>query len=274
MKRIGILYNPKVEQAVSFSSEVKAFLDLRNIDAWTCSSWDEDLAKTKVTGSDLLIGIGGDGTILRTVRICCTDTVPVLGINFGKLGFMTELKADDAFQQLPYVLDGAGWIEERSLLNVSLPESERTVYALNDVFVGRCSSARVVIVEASLNGQFLTSYKADGVLVSTASGSTGYALAASGPVLHPESRDMLLKPVCAHFPFDKALVLSPETEISLKVLTTHEAMISIDGQVEMPLQNRDMIEVRLARHRARFLRVQPRSYFYCSLESKLREKVV
>jgi NAD+ kinase len=227
-----------------------------------------------VPGTDLMISIGGDGTILRTVRVSYPAPIPILGINFGKLGFMTELKADEALKQMPFVLDGAGWIEERALLEATLPEKNRIFYALNDVFVGRRSSARVVTVEAKINSELAASYKADGVLVSTASGSTGYAMAVSGPILHPESRNMLLKPVCAHFTFDKALVLAPETHISLKVITTHEAMISSDGQVELQLQSGDTIEVKLAEQRACFLRLQSKSYFYSTLESKLRERVV
>ena len=271
---MGILYNPKIEQAVAFSRQVKDLLDLHKVNSWLCSSWDEDAAKEKVTGSDLLISIGGDGTILRTVRISIPHPIPVLGINFGKLGFMTELKANEAYEKIPYILEGAGWVEERAVLEITLPSKKRTFFALNDVFVGRRSSARVVIVEAKLNGEPLTTYKADGVLVSTASGSTGYSMAISGPILHPESREMLLKPISAHFTFDKALVLSSDTTIYLKVMTTHEAMISVDGQVEMQLQNGDEIEAKLSTHQGRFLRLQPRSYFYRSLESKLREKVV
>lgn len=273
MKRIGILYHPKIERAKTFSAELNKVLTARGVLTWLCSAWEEGDIKPQVAGSDLILSIGGDGTILRTVRAIVPHSVPVSGINFGNLGFMTEFGADDALNKLSRLLEGDGWIEERAMLEAELVSQGKMFHALNDVFMGRGGSARLVRIEARINNEMMTTYRADGVILATASGSTGYSLAAGGPILHPQSRQILLKPVCAHITMDKALVLPPETVVRLKMNTRHEAMLSIDGQVELPLHDGDEVIIRLGNYAARFLRLQPETYFYSSLETKLRGKI-
>jgi NAD+ kinase len=273
MKRVGILYHPKREKAVAFSHELEKFLSSRNIHTWLCSAWEPEKAKPLVKDTDLILSIGGDGTILRSARTVIPDSVPILGINLGKLGFMAELKASEAMDKLPALLNGKGWIEERAILKAELPSQNKIFHALNDVFVGRRSSARLVSITCKINNTTLTTYRADGVIVATASGSTGYSLAAGGPILHPQAKEMVLKPVCAHFTFDKALILPAKTRVELTVTTTHEAMLSIDGQIELPLNSGDKIIVKLSPYTAKFLRVQPKTYFYKSLEAKLKRKI-
>jgi NAD+ kinase len=272
MKRIGILYHPKIEKAKAFSQELENFLKARDILSWTCSSWEEDKAKPQTADSELMLSIGGDGTILRTVRAVIPHAVPIVGINLGNLGFMTELKADEAFDKLPRLLDGDGWIEERSMLEAELPSQGKVLNAMNDVFVGRRSSARLVQIETKVDGEVLATYRADGVIVATATGSTGYSLAAGGPILHPQAKEIIFKPVCPHLALDRAVVLPAEAEIQLKVTTTHEAMLSIDGQVEMPLRSGDEVKVKRSLHVAQFLRIRPKAYFYSYLESRLKRK--
>lgn len=273
MKRVGILYHPKREQAVAFSQEMEKFLGSRDIDTWRCSAWEPQKAKQQINGTDLLLSIGGDGTILRSARTVIPASVPILGINLGKLGFMAELKAAEAMNKLPDLLEGRGWIEERAILEAELLSQGRKLHALNDVFVGRRSLARLVSIECKIDGTALTTYRADGAIVATASGSTAYSMAAGGPILHPQARELVLRPVCAHFTFDRTLVLPAKTTIELTVITTHEAMLSIDGQTEVQLNNGDKIKVKLSPYTAKFLRVQPQNYFYKSLEAKLKRKI-
>ena len=273
MKRVGILYHPKRKKAVSFSHELEKYLSSRGISLWLCSAWEPEKAKPQVAGSDLIFSIGGDGTILRTARAVIPDSVPIIGINLGRLGFMTELKATEALNKMPNLLRGEGWIEERTIIEAKLSSQDKILHALNDVFVGRRSSARLVNIDCKIDGEILTTYRADGVIIATASGSTGYSFAAGGPILHPQAREMILNPVASHFTFDKALVLPPQTIIELKVITSHEAMFSIDGQIELPLHNGDGIEVKLSSHTTRFLRIQPKNYFYKTLESRLKRKI-
>ena len=150
MKHVGILYQPKRAEAVDFSLEVEKFLNADGIYTWRCSAWEPEKAKQFINGTDLLLSIGGDGTILRAARTVISDSVPILGINLGRLGFMAELKASEAFKKLPALLNGKGWIEERAIIEAQLPFQNRRFYALNDIFVGRRSSARLVNVSGWL----------------------------------------------------------------------------------------------------------------------------
>ena len=274
VKQVGILYHPKIEKAKAFSQELEKFLKARGVSFWTCSAWEEDKAKPQIAESELMLSIGGDGTILRAVRAVIPHAVPIVGINLGNLGFMTELKADEAFEKLPRLLDGDGWIEERAMLEAELLSQDKVFHAMNDVFVGRRSSARLVQVETKVDGEVLATYRADGVIVATATGSTGYSLAAGGPILYPQAKEIIFKPVCPHLALDRAVVLPAEVEIQIKVTTTHETMLSIDGQVEMPLRSGDEVKVKRSPHVARFLRIRPKAYFYSYLESRLKGRGV
>jgi NAD+ kinase len=273
MKRIGILYHPKRDKAIAFSQELEIFLNKMNISTWRCSAWEPENARPQIGDSNLVLSIGGDGTILRSARVIIPDAVPILGINLGRLGFMTELEADEAINKLPAFLNGNGWIEQRAILEARISSENTVFHALNDAFIGRRSVARLVNIKCKINGEHLTTYRADGVIVSTASGSTGYSLAINGPVLQPQAKEIILKPISPHFTFDKALVLPPDTIISLKINTNHESMISIDGQLETPLQSEEEISIKLSTHMANFLRMQPVNYFYQQLESKLNRKI-
>jgi len=194
----------------------------------------------------------------------------------GNLGFMTELSADEALEQLPSLLAGEGWIDERAMLEAELPatdqEPPRIFHALNDVVVARGAIARLVRVEASIDGQYLATYKADGVIVATATGSTSYSLAAGGPILYPQSKDFLLVPITPHLSSAYALVLPPKTVIQLRVTTAHQATLSIDGHINLPLSDGTIIMVKRSPNTARFLRIHPENSFYRSLEQKLKGK--
>jgi len=276
LKRIGILYHPKLEKARPLAEEVEKFLKGRGISPWLCSAWEEEQAKSQVPGSDLVLSVGGDGTILRAVRVSVPRSVPVVGVNLGTLGFMTELNTAEIFDKLPQLLAGDGWVDDRAMLEAELlaqgQRSGRIFHALNDVVVGRGRPARLVSIETIIDGEIVATYRADGVIVATATGSTGYSLAAGGPILYPQSREILLQPISSHFSLNQAVVLPPEAVIELKVTTTHEAMFTIDGQVEVPLVSGDGVRIKLSSYVARFIRLHPKGYFYSSLEEKLRGK--
>ena len=273
LKKIGILYHPMNESAGKLAKELEKSLTKKGCSVWLCSSWEEESAKVKTDGTELILSVGGDGTILRSARTAIPESIPILGINMGKLGFMAELKADEAIEKLPAILDGKAWIEEHTMLKAELASQGKTLYALNDVFVGRRSSARLVNVVCRLNNTPLTTYRADGVVVATASGSTGYSLAAGGPILHPQAKEMLLTPICSHFSFSNTMVLPSNTRVELTVNTTHEALLSIDGQTEVQLKNGDSTKIMLSPYSAKFLRIRPKTYFYKFLDSKLKRKV-
>jgi NAD+ kinase len=219
--------------------------------------------------------VGGDGTILRAVQVVIPGKTPITGINLGKLGFMTEFDAAEALAKLPSLLDGKGWIDERAMLQAEVAVSgqePRVFHALNDVVVARGEVVRLIRVEASVDGQPLTTYKTDSVIVATATGSTGYALAARGPILYPQSRDFLLVPVAPHLSSAYPLVLPEKAGVTLRLNTYHPAVLSVDGHINLPLSNGDTVTVRRSPHVARFLRLRPRESFYGFLEDKLRGK--
>lgn len=274
MKRIGILYHPKRTQAVAYADELERFLGGPGRAVWKCSSSEESAAKTHLPGTEMVISVGGDGTILRTARIVAPQPIPILGVNLGKVGFLTELTAADALAKLPDLLSGRGWVEKRAFLEARVSGRSGAFTALNDIVIARGASVRLIQVEVRLDGEYLATYRADGVVAATATGSTGYNLAAGGPILHPESRDMVLKPISPHFSPDQALVLPSDTTVRLKVTTSHEAVVSVDGQVEFPLQDGDEVTARPSPSFALLLRSRPKTYFYNSLEQILRGKVL
>ena len=275
MKKVGVLYHPMVEATQIKARELEDFLDSRGISVWLCSAWDKEKARAQLNDTDLILTIGGDGTILRAAQVMIPGTTPVTGINLGKLGFMTEISAAEALERLPALLDKEGWIDERAMLQAELATSGRETrifHALNDVVVARGEIARVIRVEAAVDGQPMTTYKTDGVIVATATGSTGYALAAGGPVLYPQSGDFLLVPIAPHLSSNYAVMLPETAELRLSVTAVHPATVSIDGHINMPLSDGGIITVKHSPNKARFLRIRPQTSFYGSLEERLKGK--
>ncbi len=276
VNKIGVLYHPMIEAAFIKAKQLQDFLVANGVSIWLCSAWEREKAKAQLNDTDLILSVGGDGTILRSAQAVVPEMIPITGINLGNLGFMTELSTDEALEKLPALLAGEGWIDERAMLEAELAatdqEPPRIFHALNDVVVARGAIARLVRIEASIDGQYLATYKADGVIVATATGSTGYSLAAGGPILYPQSKDSLLIPITPHLSSAYALVLPSKTMVQLRVMVTHEATLSIDGHINLPLSDGAMITVKHSPNTVRFLRIHPQNTFYRSLEEKLKGK--
>ncbi len=280
VKKVGILYHPMIEAAYTLAKKLEKFLSSSGVSVWLCSAWEGEKAGAQVGNTDLILTIGGDGTILRAAHVAFLARTPITGINLGKLGFMTELSADEAVDRLPALLAGDGWIDERATLEAefSLADQEhksaRTFYALNDVVVARGAVARTVYIEASIDGELLTTYKADGVIVATATGSTGYSLAAGGPILHPQAKELLLLPILPHLSSAYTVVLPSTAVVKLRISTPHQAILSIDGHINLPLSNGAIVTIKHSSNRTRFLRIHPETSFYSSLEQRLKGKQI
>jgi len=280
VKKVGILYHPMIEAAYALAKKLEDFLDSSGVSVWLCSAWEGEKARAQLGNTDLLLTTGGDGTILRAAHVALLERTPITGVNLGKLGFMTELSADEAVDRLPALLAGEGWIDERAVLEAELPpvdqehELARTFYALNDVVVARGAVARTVYVEASIDGELLTTYKADGVIVATATGSTGYALAAGGPILHPQAKEFLLLPILPHLSSVYTVVVPSTAVVKLRINTPHQATLSIDGHINLPLSSGAIVTIKHSSNRARFLRIHPETSFYGSLEQRLKGKQI
>ena len=277
-RKIGIAYHPLNNEALSLAEELSAFLTARGIVTWVCSAWEEVDLKAKAKESDLVLTTGGDGTILRVAQAAIGLETPITGINLGKLGFMTELEVKEVEEKLPALLEGEGWMDERAVLETRLTpangDEEEIYYALNDAVVARGSIARIITIEVSIGGQPLTHYRADGLVVSTATGSTGYSMSAGGPVMYPGSHSMLLTPLMPHLSPSHCLVLEPSAEVKMKVTTTHEATLCVDGHIHRPLKSGDIIDVKQSNERIRFLRLKPQEYFYRHLEQRLKGRTL
>ena len=259
MKKIGIVYHPMIKAAYSLAKKLEEFLSSSGVSVWLCSAWEGEEARAKVNGTELVLSVGGDGTILRAVQAVVPHPIPITGVNLGKLGFMTELSADEALAKLPALLAGEGWIDERATLEVELlpveeTEPPRIFYALNDVVVARGAIARMVYIEASVNDEPLTTYKAD------------------GPILHPQAKEFLLLPIVPHLSSAHTLVLPSTAVVKLRISSAHQAILSVDGHINLPLSNGAVVRVKPGSNKARFLRIRPRNSFYSSLGKKLKGK--
>jgi NAD+ kinase len=276
MKRVGILYHPMKESAVSLAHELEEYLTEEGVAAWSCSAWESEVARSRVAGSDLLLSIGGDGTILRAAQAVVPGKIPITGINLGNVGFMTELSVAEARDGLRRLVAGEGWADERALLEAEVVGMDSVrpggFYALNDVVLGRGSVVRTVLVRAAVDGRPLTTYKADGVIVATATGSTGYAYAAGGPILHPQSRDMVMVPIMPHLSASYCLVLPPETSIELELEAVHPASLSVDGHTNLTVERGVVVRTRVSNQTLTFLRIHPESDFYSTLDRRLKGK--
>ena len=307
---IGILHHPKKPKSLELAKAIELFVRKHGQDEiWHESAWQTDTVLARIPDCSLLITLGGDGTLLRAARMGAPYGVPMLGVKLGRLGFLAEVEPDDWEEPLKRVLEGDFWLEkrlmvrarvERPLSNIETPEpadatdsssirtdnqagrwpivdhpdGQRAIIceydALNDVVVSRGDLARVVRIDLELDGGYLTQYTCDGLIVSTATGSTGYALAVGGPVLPPDLHNILVLPIAPHLSMDRAVVLSEGAIIRMRAFSDHTAMLTVDGQFVVEVQNGDEVVVVSSPHTASFIRLRSRSYFYQALMDKLR----
>lgn len=278
---VGILHHPRKPESVLLAQEMAEMLADYRCSVWMGSAWDEPAINARLAetvGLDLLVTLGGDGTILRAARLAARYAVPILGVKLGRLGFLAEVQPDHWREPLAKVLAGEFWLERRMMLDahvarnsMSLDNSHGLHYqALNEVVVSRGSLARIIRVAASIDGDPLTTYAADGVIVATPTGSTGYALAAGGPILPPELRNIVLVPIAPHLSLDRSIVLSEGATVSLQVWSDHQVILTVDGQFEIEVFSGDVVEVTASAASADFVRLRSPAYFYSTLLQRLK----
>lgn len=266
VESIVIVVHPHLSEAADEAIKILSFLEEHEIKTAYGKLSDEKLQE-RVNNKefDLLIVLGGDGTVLRAGHLCAPNQIPVLAINVGHFGFLIEVALDDWREKLLALLEGDYWLEERMMLQVDHWRAGKllgTWEVLNEAMIGRGEIARPVHLETDLDGRPLTTYVADGVLVATPTGSTAYALAAGGPILPPELRNILLIPVAPHLSLDRAIVLAEGSHIGVTIRSDHRAVLSADGKDPIILQRDDVIKVRASQHTVHFVRFQNRGYFY------------
>jgi NAD+ kinase len=273
-KRPVITAYPRMPEAFTVAEQMAAYMKEKGVEVPYGSLYDEDLRRrVKAHEFDLLIVAGGDGSVLRAGHLCAPLSLPILGVNLGRLGFLIQIDRHEWREYFDKLFNGEAWVENRMMLHaehVRAGDSLGQWNALNEVVVGRGQTLRPVRLSASVDGRHLTSYVADGLVASTATGSTAYALAAGGPILPPELRNILLVPIAPHLSVDRAVVLSEGSMVSIRV-NGENAVLSIDGQPSITLMDDDHVEVHAAEVTVQFVRFGDPGYFYRNLTAHMNE---
>ena len=276
-RRIGFVYNQRVPVAIDLVKRLIERLELGD-GAWVRSTSDLEQASDGDSGVELLITVGGDGTILRAAHFAAPHGIPILGVNMGRLGFMTELRASEALTSIATYMGDEARVEERAMIQARIlrptdgegeAESLGPYHALNDVVVGSGGGSRMVSIEVAVDGTLLTEYHADAVIVATATGSTGYALSVGGPILYPLSQDMLVNSVAGHLGLENALVLPRDSRVELAVESARSANLYIDGFVGRTLEGGARVTVEASPYWTLFLRKHPPEHYYATLTQRL-----
>jgi len=273
---IGIYTLPGLVEADAVASLMVKFFEEAGVSSFLCTSRsDECLRRQMAEGQvDLLVALGGDGTMLRAGRMCAPHGVPVLGVNLGHFGFLTEIERDGWPDLFPRLLEGKFRLEDRMMLHAVHRRGGRALaeyLVLNEVVVCRGQFVRPIRVRASIDGYLLAAYVADGLIAATPTGSTAYALAAGGPIMPPELRNILIVPVAPHLSIDRAIILPEGARVTITALTSHEAVLSVDGQSPVTVLDADEIEVEASTYIASFIRFQDPSYFYRNLTDYMEQ---
>lgn len=268
---VGLFCHPHIPEAAPLARDIAAWLQGQGIRVWETDRLEPEVAPD-IASVDLLVTLGGDGSILRAARLASGHPTLLLGINLGRMGFLTEAEPNRWRGVLARVLAGEYWVEERMMLrarafreDLLLAEGE----ALNDVVVGQGTLGRVVRLEARVDGDLLTTYVADALIIATPTGSTAYALAAGGPIMPPQQRNILLVPVAPHLSLDRAVVLAEGVQVQVIVRGHSPAALTLDGELTASLALGDWVEVAASPNVARFARVRERDYFYRTLMERL-----
>lgn len=273
-QRIVVTGHPKLPNALQEAEAISAFLKQKGLEAAWGSLNDESLRKRiHAEEFDLVIAVGGDGTMLRAGHLCAPHDIPVLGINKGRLGFLFQIEEGGWQKMIEQLLAGEFWVEKRMMLRAEHLRSGESLgvwQAVNDVVVARGQFLRPIHIRASIDGQYLTTYVADGLIASTATGSTAYALAAGGPILPPEVRNILLIPIAPHLSVDRGVVLSEGSTVSITVLSEN-AILSVDGQIPSGLAEDDRVEVHAGENTVKFIRFGDPGYFYRNLTAHMNQ---
>lgn len=278
-RRIAVAAHAGLAGSLETAEEIARFLLNQGIEhvAWSTLQ-DPKLVRRLEEGEfDMLLALGGDGTMLRAGGICAPLGIPVLGVNLGRFGFLTEIQQGQIYDLLPLLLEGRYRLEERMLLRAQHVRGDSVLdswHVINEVVVCRGEHVRPIQIEASVDGYLLTHFVADGLIASTATGSTAYALAAGGPIMPPELRNMLIIPVAPHLSVDRAIILSEGAGVTMTVHTTHSAVMSVDGHPAIPMLDGDSVRVTSNDFNLYFVRFQDPGYFYRNITTYMEQSPI
>ena len=271
MKKIGVIVKRGVPEAVRSVKKLLQCVDKKDV---TFFIEKETASALKIKGyrkneivskAEIIIVFGGDGTLLNVARLIGDKGLPILGVNLGGLGFITEVSKDEICKAVTKVIfSGQYRYEERIMLSADVYRKGKKITghtALNDVVINKGAIARMVELEICVNNQYVTDFRADGLIVSTPTGSTAYSLSAGGPILYPTLESFVMTPICPHTLANRPIVLPDNFTIAVNVRNSEDIYLTLDGQEGIPLMNDDRIMIRKADFKAKFLLIQERDYF-------------
>ena len=266
-RRVGIVHKLSSPEAAETAARVAQFLRERGVEV---TAEEVEIGRS----AELVLALGGDGTLIHAAALLQDRPVPILGVNMGKLGFMAEVPQSDLFRALEDILAGTAQVTERMKLRVHLHHGdtrERAVdmEVLNDVVLAKGALSRMVELEIRCGGVFVSTLRGDGIIVATPTGSTAYALSANGPIMFPTLRGVILAPICPHTLTQRPLVVPDDQTIELFIRNDTDVYLTLDGQKGVKLQRGDRVQAKQSQNRVLLVR-NPRLDFFGILRAKLR----
>lgn len=258
MRRLGFAFNPTNQHAVALRDRALEWCRTRGIEAWAAEAGDRATADPQLPSTGALVVLGGDGTFLRAAQNAYAHDVPILGINSGKVGFLSKAESEAMEAVLGGLVEGAWTIEPRMMLDVRLlpgggEEGSVAYTALNEAAVVRGAQARVVELEVSVDASHVATWTADGLVVSSPTGSTGYSFSAGGPILDPTSRNLVVSAVAAYLTAVRTFVVDPAQVVTVRVVDAFDSLVSVDGRIDVPLHVGDVVRVSARAEPIRFI---------------------
>lgn len=270
LKRALVLRPEGVGPALALADRIAGAFARADVEVAVADVWGP--APDALARAEIIVCAGGDGTVLRTARLAVPHEAPILGVNMGRLGFLTSLSPDGFFRALDRILARDWGVERRLMVAGTVVEGAEAglaFHGLNDIVLSRRSPGRPVYVELDVDGERVARYRCDGMIVATPTGSTGYSLSAGGPILAPVERHLVVTPVSAHLAIGRSLVLASSAAVTLSVGSAEGAILTVDGQEDAPLAGGARVAVRASEHAARFALLHPSSSFYGRLAERL-----
>ena len=247
--RIGFAYNPTNDAAIELRERAAGWCRVHGLDQWACPAGDFDALIAELPTTDVVVVLGGDGTFLRAARAVARVDVPILGVNLGKVGFLSKVEASELETVLTQLAGGDFRLDERMTVEAQVLPGGRPAdgfvhTALNDIVIARGALARVCRLDVSIGASHLATFIADGLVVASPTGSTGYSFSAGGPIIDPLSRNLVVTPIAGYLSAIRSVVVGPEQIVRCRVVDAHEALVSVDGREDLPISVGDVVEVR------------------------------
>ena len=278
---VGLIVNYKKEKTRETACRIIDWLNSKKLKVCIEGNMGKEIRKEELNCPtekflkevDLIISLGGDGTLLRAARLAATEDIPVFGVNLGGLGFLTQIGIDDLEKSLEKLYQGRYFLDERMMLSCTVKRREKEIKkftALNDVVIGKGAFARIICLATYVNNDYVITYSADGLVVSTSTGSTAYSLSAGGPIVNPNINSIILTPICPHTLSARPIIIGENDQVKITLESSEEkVMVTIDGQEGFVLKPKDEVIIKKSDHIARLIAFKEKS-FYAILREKLR----